>query len=195
MRAVLSRGRLRYHGLVTQHAAAVECDFQDAFNRIERYIEARYGIPVMISDVIDPNTGDFDGATIKVDYDQDLEVALFVVIHLFGHTVQWNLSEENRRIGFDIRPGKSDEELRQIFEYERDACRYSLQLLHDAGVHSLDRWVTDWWYADWRYLNHFYKTGEKLDTRTLLRPGEDEVLTPLPIPHFVPQRWVSRWSF
>ena len=40
-----------------------------------------------LGDVLDPNTGDFDGMSIKVDYDQDLETALFVLIHLFGHTV------------------------------------------------------------------------------------------------------------
>lgn len=62
-------------------------DFQEAFNRVELQIEKHYGIPVSISDVLDPNTGDFDGMSIKVDYDQDLETALFVLIHLFGHTV------------------------------------------------------------------------------------------------------------
>jgi hypothetical protein len=62
-------------------------DFQDAYNRVALRIDKRYGIPVSISDVIDPNTGDFDGASIKVDYDQELEVALFVLVHLFGHTV------------------------------------------------------------------------------------------------------------
>ena len=62
-------------------------DFQEAFNRVELLIENRYGIPVSISDVLDPNTGDFDDISIKVDYDQDLETALFVLIHLFGHTV------------------------------------------------------------------------------------------------------------
>ena len=34
----------------------------------------------MISDVVDPNTGDFDGQTIMIDYHQDLEVALFVLV-------------------------------------------------------------------------------------------------------------------
>jgi len=41
--------------------------FKRAFDRLERHIEDRYGIPVVISDVLDPNTGDFDGASIKVD--------------------------------------------------------------------------------------------------------------------------------
>lgn len=186
-------------GSETPHQATTgrigEQDFQDAFNRVERYIEARYGIPVSISDVIDPNSGDFDGASIKVDYDQDLEVALFVLIHLFGHTVQWNLSDTLRSLGLDSTPGKSEEELGQIFHYERDATRYSLALLHAVGVTHLDRWVTDWWYADWDYLQHFYRTGEKLEVRKLLKPGVGETLTPLDIPPFSPQRWISRWSF
>ena len=45
-------------------------DFQEAFNRVELHIEKHYGIPVSISDVLDPNTGDFDGSCIKVDYDR-----------------------------------------------------------------------------------------------------------------------------
>jgi hypothetical protein len=177
------------------HPAAADVDFRDAFNRVERYVERRYGIPVSISDVIAPNTGDFDGAQIKIDYDQDLEMALFILVHLFGHTVQWNMSETYRELGLNTQPGKSEEELARIYEYERDATRYSLTLLHEAGVHSLDRWATDWWYADWLYLQHFYRTGEKLDIRPLLRPEEGTLLSPLPIPAFQPQRWMSRWSF
>jgi len=178
-------------------AGAAERDrrFQEAFNRVELEIETRYGIGVSISDVLDPNTGDFDGVSIKIDYDQDLEMALFVVIHLFGHTVQWNISEEYRRLGTDLSIGKGEEELARIYEYERDATRYSLRLLHDVGLRDLDRWVTDLFYADWKFLAHYYRTGEKLDFRGLIRPGEGELLTELPIPAFTPQRWLSRWSF
>jgi hypothetical protein len=172
-------------------------DFVAIYNRVERYIEERYGIPVSISDVLHPNTGDFDGASIKIDYDQDLEMALFVLIHLFGHTVQWNLSDTLRRLGQHSANARqlSDEELQEIYHYERDATRYSLALLHAAGVFHLDRWVSDFWHADWLFLRHLYRTGEKLDVRTLLQPGAGELLTPLPIPPFTPQRWMSRWSF
>lgn len=150
---------------------------------------------VSITDVLDPNTGDFDGARIAIDFDQDLEMAFFVLVHLFGHTVQWNISEEFRRIGRETSVGKSDEELAAIYGYERDATRYSLSLMHETGVTDLDQWVSDWWRADWLYLSHFYKTGEKLDVKALVKPGASERLTPLPIPPFTPQHWVSRWSF
>jgi hypothetical protein len=170
-------------------------DFQDAYNRVCGRIEERYGIEVTISDVLDPNTGDFDGAVIKLDYDQDLEMAFFVLVHLFGHTVQWNVSEEFRAIGRETSPGRTDEELARIFDYERDATRYSLALLHEVGIADLDAWLSDWWRADWQFLSHFYRTGEKRDVRSLFAPGGGEVLTPLPIPEFQPQRWVSRWAF
>ena len=170
-------------------------DYQEAYNRIERRIEVRYGIEVSIADVLDPNTGDFDGSGISVDYDQDLEVALFVLVHLFGHTVQWNISEEFRRIGLETTPGKTVEELARIHDYERDATRYSLALMHEAGVTDMDQWLTDWWCADWKFLAHFYSTGERLDVRKLFEHGSSEALTPLPIPEFSPHRWISRWSF
>jgi len=169
--------------------------FKEAYDRVERRIEDRYGIPVSISDVLEPNTGDFDGMKILIDHDQDLESALFVLIHLFGHTVQWNISEEYRRLGTDLSIGKGEEELAKIFAYEKDATRISLQLLHEVGIKDLDRWVSDWWHADWKYLAHYYRTGEKLDFRTLIEPGKGETLIPCPIPAFTPQQWLSRWSF
>lgn len=169
--------------------------FKAAYDAVERRIEDRYGIPVSIADVVHPNSGDFDGLRIQVDYDQDLESAFFVLVHLFGHTVQWNLSEEYRRIGTDLSIGKGDAELAAIFEYEQSATRYSLQLMHESGVTHLDQWVSDWWDADWRYLDHFYRTGVKLDFKGLLAPGTAALLKPLAIPEFKPQQWLSRWSF
>lgn len=170
-------------------------DYKTAYDLAERRIETRYNIPVSISDVLDPNTGDFNGTNIMVDYDQDLDSGLFILIHLFGHTVQWNISAEYRELGSDSSVGKSEESLLRIYEYEQNATRYSLQLLHDVGVTDLDRWATDWWHADWKYLSHYYRTGEKLDVRSLVEPGKAPLLTPLPIPDFTPQRWISRWSF
>jgi hypothetical protein len=118
-----------------------------------------------------------------------------VLLHLFGHTVQWNISEEYRRIGLATGTGKSDEEMAAIREYERDATRYSVTLLHDVGVTDLDQWISDWCHADWTFLEHFYRTGERLDVRTIYAPGCGEMLTPKPIPEFTPQRFVSRFSF
>jgi len=169
-------------------------DFQTAYNRLVPIIEKKYGVEVTISDVVDPNTGDFDGKTILIDYDQDLEVALFVLVHLFGHTVQWNVSDAYRSLGLNVAVGKTPEEMAAITEYEQGATRMGIALLHEAGITDLDGWASDWWRADFEYLVHFYKTGEKKDVRALLKRG-GEALPPLPIPAFTPQKFASRWSF
>ncbi len=165
------------------------------FNRVEPMIERRWGIPVRIRDVPNPFTGDLDGEMIAVEYDLDIEDAVFILIHLFGHTVQWNVSERAREIGF-AKPGTvtwTEEALREVAEYEAEACRYSLRLLHEAGVHDLDQWVSDFAACDTAYLMHFYRTGEKLPFRSFWKDGSP-VLQPLAIPDFHPTRWLSRYD-
>ena len=172
-----------------------EIDLKRAFDAIERHIEERYGVPVIITDVLDPNTGDFDGAEIKLDYANDLEVALFVLAHLFGHTVQWTTNERLRHLGTVYASTAPPEELfEEIRTYERDASRLALKLFHDAGVHDFDQWLSDWATADWGYLEHFYRTGERVDFRRFWKEGTP-LLQPLEIPKFTPQKWVSRYSF
>jgi hypothetical protein len=76
-------------------------------------------------------------------------------------------------------------------EYEAEACRFSLQLLHDAGIHDLDQWISDFARCDIDYLIYFYKTGEKRPFRSFWQDGAP-LLTPLPIPEFRPARWLTR---
>lgn len=172
-------------------AYATEERFREVFNRIEAYIERRYSIPVVIRDVTDPFTGDLDGEHIEVDYDQSCEDALFIIVHLFGHTVQWNTDPRARVIGTARVESPSEEFLTELRDYESKACAYSLQLFHDAGVLDLDQWTADFAACDSAYLMHFYRTGEKLPFRNFWREGMPKV-EPLPIPTFEPARWVSR---
>ena len=173
-------------------------DFKNCFNVIEKHIEDHYNMPVVISDVLDPNTGDFDGVTIKIDYDLDLDLAFYILLHLFGHSVQWNLSKEYRDLGQDQSIPKPPEVMKKIYAYERDATRFALTLCRDARlqpIEEIDQWVSDWFDADYAFLERFYTTGERLEPRDLFRAGKGELLTPLAIPDFTPQRWTSRWSF
>jgi len=164
---------------------------REVFNRLERTIEDRWGIPVHIQDVPNPFTGDLDGEQIVVDYDLEIEDAVFTLVHLFGHTVQWNVSEQRRAIGV-LQPGTwTEDQLREVMEYEAEACRYSLQLLHDVGIFDLDQWISDFAACDIAYLMHFYKTGEKRPFRTFWR-DRAAILTPLAIPAFQPAQWMSR---
>ena len=164
--------------------------FVTVFALVEPLIESRWGIPVSISDVPHPFTGDLDGAEIKVDFDLSSEDALFIRVHLFGHTVQWNTSEEARVIGRHTGPW-DEPALARLCAYETDACRLSMQLFHDAGVHDLDQWLSDFAACDFAYLDHFYRTGDKRPFRSFWSDGHP-VLAPLPIPDFSPQRWMTR---
>lgn len=169
--------------------------FKRAFDLVEREVEARWGLPVVIGDVLDPNTGDFDGARILLDHALDLEMALFVLAHLFGHTAQWASDDGARELGTRYASQRPPAELLPaIRAYERDASRIALQLFHEAGVTDLDGWLSDWAEADWAYLEHFYRTGERADFRRFHREGAPR-LAPLAIPAFTPSRWVSRFSF
>ncbi len=165
--------------------------FRDAFNRVERHIEQRYGLPVVITDVPDPFTGDLDGATILVDYDLSAEDALFILVHLFGHTVQWNVSPADRALGLLDVHDPSDELLAALARYEQDAARYSLQLFHEADVRDLDQWLSNFAACDIAYLMHFYRTGEKRPFRSFWADTAP-ALAPLAIPPFSPTKWIAR---
>lgn len=161
------------------------------FNRLERLIEDRWLVPVHIQDVPNPFTGDLDGEQIMVDYDLEIEDAVFILIHLFGHTVQWNVSAERREVAFLAPATWTDAQLTAATAYEAEACRYSLQLLHEAGIHDLDQWISDFAACDSEYLLHFYKTGEKRQFRSFWADGTP-ILAPLAIPEFHPTQWLSR---
>jgi hypothetical protein len=166
---------------------------RQVFNVLERYIEDTYEIPVRIRDVPNPFTGDLDGAEIHVDYDEEIESALFIIAHLFGHTVQWNTSEAARELGYRLYPNPSDEMKQKLVEYETEACRYSMELFHRAGIHDLDQWLSDYSSCDFRFLMDVYTTGVKKPFKSFWHTPSP-LLAPKPIPPFHPTKWVSRWE-
>lgn len=163
------------------------------FDLLERHVEETYGIPIRITDVPNPFSGDLDGAEIHVDYEEDVESALFIIAHLFGHTVQWNTDESAREIGYRLFKNPTEEELRRLREYEHEACRYSLTLFHEAGITDCDQWLSDYSACDFAYLEHFYRTGEKRPFRSFWKENQP-LLLPKPIPPFHPTKWVARWE-
>lgn len=166
---------------------------REVFALLRTHLERRHGIPVVITDVPDPFTGDLDGREIQIDYAEGAEDALFILVHLFGHTVQWNLSERAREIGSVVQANPTPELLAELEAYELEACRYSLALLHEVGVRDLDGWLADYARCDFAYLRHFYATGEKAPFRQFWRRGTPAI-EPLVVPEFTPTRWTSRWG-
>src|ERR1051326_1831329 len=66
--------------------------FAEYASRVQEHLERDWGIPVVTRDIPDPLTGDLDGAEIDVVYAITPELRLFLLGHLFGHTVQWNVN-------------------------------------------------------------------------------------------------------
>jgi hypothetical protein len=153
--------------------------------RVQEHIERAYGIRVLTTDVPDPLTGDLNGSEIQIDYAVSAEQRLFLLLHLFGHTVQWNVNPRSYEIGRPRRPPVDERLLPEIIEYEREAASYALAILRDIGITGLDAWFSDYTACDMAYLEHYYRTGEKSEFSTFWR-DKTPVLTPRPVPAFTP---------
>ncbi len=158
---------------------------------VERFLEERYGIRVVTRDIPDPLLGDLDGAEIHIDHAVTEEERLFLLAHLFGHTVQWNVREGALELGKPQQPPVTEVLLEEILAYEREAAGYSLAMLHAAGVRSLDQWLSDYTATDLAYLSHYYRTGEKGSFWDFAVSGAAP-LSPIAVPEFRPVRKAFR---
>jgi len=174
-------------------AIARAVDFRTVFRALVERLERAHSLNVNVGPVTGSYTGQFDGKEIWVDLDKDPEEAVFILVHLFGHTVQWNLDEKLRLLGLAV-SGVKVEDLPRIYQYERQASQLGLALLEETGEFRLARWLTNRFGADWKFLEHFYRTGEKVRFEPEAGAAEP-LLTALPAPKFIPQRWSPRGSF
>ncbi len=140
-----------------------------------------------------PRLGIFDGLKITIDPAVDFEMQCFLVLHLFGHSVQWVAPSYRPEIA-----GVSDQDLEVYLDalehYERNAARFGLQLLHEAGVTDLDPWYFDFAETDWTYVDTFYRTGAIPPWETCVVRGAGPV-EPLPIPPLAPRLVEVRYAF
>jgi len=59
------------------------------------------------------------------------EEADYMLLHLIGHTVPWNLDEKLRLLGL-ANSGVKQEDLSRIYQYERQASQLGLALLQET---------------------------------------------------------------
>src|SRR6266436_6302855 len=104
--------------------------FAEYCAKVQQHVQGAYGIRVVTLDVPDPLTGDLDGAEIHIDFAVTPEQRLFLLAHLFGHTVQWNIDASSFEIGRRYQPPVSEESIPAIIAYELEAARYGLAMLH-----------------------------------------------------------------
>jgi hypothetical protein len=160
-------------------------------DRVQRRIEQFYGVKVVTRDIPDPLTGDLDGLEIHIDQAVTQEQRLFLLAHLFGHAVQWNVDPGAFEIGRQYRPPVNEQLFPAIIEYEMEAARYGLALCHEASVSGIEQWFSNYTACDQRYLLHFYQTGQKGDFRSFWS-NDAPLVQPKPIPTFTPVRRAFR---
>lgn len=165
--------------------------FAEYCRRVEHLLKDRYAIAVITRDIPDPLTGDLDGLEIHIDYAATPEQRLFLLAHLFGHTVQWNVDPGAFELGRQYKPPVPEELFPAILAYELEAARYGLSLLHEAGVTSADEWFSKYSACDQAYLVNFYRTGEKGDFQSFWLETVF-LVPPKPIPSFTPMRRTFR---
>jgi len=165
--------------------------FAAACAAVASHVTARYRVGIEVAVLPAPFKGDLDGSRIVIGDREDDEERLFLVAHLFGHTVQWNVSAAWRRLGMRMPVEPDAATLASLEAYELEACRYSQQALHEAGLSAFDQWLADYSACDRAFIRHLAVTGERRDFRSFWRGGQP-LLEPLAIPAFSPRWWRRR---
>lgn len=162
--------------------------FKKALQKSEEVVK-ELGLEIVYTHNLDPfYKGDLDGKRIFIGEHLSSEEKLFNLLHLAGHSVQWNINELLRTLGSHLYLNPDDKLLKKLQKYEWQANCYALAILHKAGISNLDKWLTKKYVLDMLYLTHFYKTGKKLKRITKIAKAYpfERALKVIPVPHFTP---------
>ena len=144
-----------------------DSDFKYAYATLVSYLKQKYDIDVIethpsstetfhgLSDDrvadFDPYVSDGDGRSITLHKDIPAEFKVYSVLHLFGHILQNNESEANRKISAEKL--RSDPEyMSRLENYERCGSQYGLGLLIACNQKKLIPWLSITFRADWQFL-------------------------------------------
>jgi len=86
-------------------------------------------------------------------------------------------------LGQPRQPPVKEDALPALMEYEKEAARYALRMLHDIGITDIDQWLSDYTACDMAYLHHYYRTAEKREFLSFWRRGT-QIIEAQPIPTF-----------
>jgi hypothetical protein len=134
----------------------------------------KYGFAIEYRDLEPPRTGIFDGLRIVIDPDVGFEMQCFLLLHLFGHSVQWVAPSLAHKLDALQHTSERAAFMQVLRDYEFEAAGFGLQLLHERGIVDHDRWYSDFVHTDWRYVERYYELDR-------LPPWEECVVTNAPL--------------
>src|SRR5437773_12110629 len=115
------------------------------------------GFAIEYRDLDPPRTGIFDGLKIVIDPDVGFEMQCFVLLHLFGHSVQWVAPSLEHKLHALQHTTDKEKFLQVLHDYEHEAAQFGLALLRAVGVTDLDAWYSDFVATDWCYVERYYR--------------------------------------
>lgn len=153
-----------------------------------------YGFGVSYCALEPPKTGVFDGLVITLDVGQPIVERCFLLLHLFGHSVQWT-SGNAAALQRMLRRGADVEAyLANLRSYEHDAARYGWRLLIEVGLEQHREWFANRAETDWQYVARFHREG-KIPPLFECRRQATEPIAALPIPPLRPRKVAERFAF
>jgi hypothetical protein len=154
----------------------------------------KYGFGIEYRDLEAPRTGIFNGLRIVIDPDVGFEMQCFLLLHLFGHSVQWVAPSLEAKL-HDLQHTTEQAVFMKVLQaYEYEAARFGMQLLHESGVTTLDQWYSDFVQTDWTYVERYYQTNSLPDWTTCVMTGQ-RLIEPSPIPPLVQREVEVRFAF
>jgi hypothetical protein len=152
------------------------------------------GFVIEYRDLEPPRTGIFDGLRIVIDPDVGFEMQCFVLLHLFGHSVQWVAPSLAAQLHALQHTADRGQFMQVLQDYEFQAAKFGLQLLHEVGVTDLDQWYSDFVETDWRYVERYYETEQIPPWQECVVNG-CALIEPVEIPPLVQREVEVRFAF
>ena len=154
----------------------------------------KYGFAIAYRDLDPPRTGTFNGRQILIDPDVGFEMQCFILLHLFGHSIQWVAPSLEHKLDALQNTPEKERFLHVLRAYEFEAAQFGLQLLHDVGVTHLDEWYSDFVATDWRYVERYYREGQIPPWDECVATGQP-LVQPAPIPPLLHRQVQVRFAF
>jgi hypothetical protein len=154
----------------------------------------KHGFAIEYRDLEPPRTGIFDGLRIVIDPDVGFEMQCFLLLHLFGHSVQWVAPSLEHKLE-DLQNTQHRARFMQVLhDYEFEAAGFGIQLLHQLGVAHLDQWYSDFVETDWRYVERYYET-DRIPSWEECVVSNCPLITPIPLPELRHRQVQVRFAF